>query len=181
MHLYIKTVENGWETERSMELPDDDKLLKSLLRTVKRFTTPQTAAVAEGNTTEDLLEPRPASEIFADLELVLPKPKSKSEVRTTFERQKYYGFLLVQCAGCRKTAATCARKPIDTFHCNGCGHDTSLDMLALAEFSCPGCGKEWKYKTNSEDADLVCQCVQCGTEMRARWKPKQRRYIPYDK
>ena len=43
MLICIKSRENGWETERKMELPDDEKLVRAILRSVKRHTDPPTA------------------------------------------------------------------------------------------------------------------------------------------
>ncbi len=44
MTIYIKSEENGWEVERQIELPNDEKLVKSILRSVKRrATSPETA------------------------------------------------------------------------------------------------------------------------------------------
>lgn len=37
MLIQIKAKEKGWDTLRQIELPDDDKLLRALLRTVKRY------------------------------------------------------------------------------------------------------------------------------------------------
>ena len=43
MTIYIKSEENGWEVERQIELPNDEKLVKSILRSVKRReTSPET-------------------------------------------------------------------------------------------------------------------------------------------
>lgn len=44
MEITIKSRENGWETERKMELPDDEKLVRAILRSVKRHTDPPKAA-----------------------------------------------------------------------------------------------------------------------------------------
>ena len=38
--IVIRSRENGWETERRMELPEDDGLVKSILRSVKRLGNP---------------------------------------------------------------------------------------------------------------------------------------------
>lgn len=37
MLIHIMTTEKGWDTERHIEVPDNDKLLQALLRTVKRY------------------------------------------------------------------------------------------------------------------------------------------------
>ena len=42
--MCIKSRENGWETERKVELPDDEKLVRSILRSVKRRLDPPKAA-----------------------------------------------------------------------------------------------------------------------------------------
>ena len=44
MEIIIRSRENGWETERRMELPDDEKLIRAILRSVKRHTDPPKAA-----------------------------------------------------------------------------------------------------------------------------------------
>lgn len=40
MEIIIRSWENGWETERRLELPEDDGLVKSILRSVKRRVNP---------------------------------------------------------------------------------------------------------------------------------------------
>ena len=44
MLIYIKSGEAGWEVERQIELPDDEKLVRSILRSVKRRLDPPKAA-----------------------------------------------------------------------------------------------------------------------------------------
>lgn len=44
MKIIIKSVESGWDTERVMELPEDEALVKSILRAVKRRTQPKASA-----------------------------------------------------------------------------------------------------------------------------------------
>ena len=44
MLIYIKSGEAGWEVERQIELPDDEKLVRSILRSVKRRLDPPEAA-----------------------------------------------------------------------------------------------------------------------------------------
>lgn len=43
MLIYIKSGEAGWEVERQIELPDDEKLVRSILRSVKRRLDPPKA------------------------------------------------------------------------------------------------------------------------------------------
>ena len=45
MLIYIKSGEAGWETERQIELPDDEKLVRAILRSVKRNLEPPKTAV----------------------------------------------------------------------------------------------------------------------------------------
>lgn len=40
MEIIIRSRENGWETERRIELPEDAGLVKSILRSVKRRVNP---------------------------------------------------------------------------------------------------------------------------------------------
>ena len=44
MLIYIKSGEAGWEVERKIELPDDEKLVRSILRSGKRRLDPPKAA-----------------------------------------------------------------------------------------------------------------------------------------
>ena len=53
-----------------------------------------------------------------------------------------------------------------------------LSLIHIAELWCPVCGKTWKYKTNSEQAEVTARCIQCGAEMVSRWNSKKRRYLP---
>lgn len=48
MEIIIRSRENGWDTERRLELPEDDGLVKSILRSVKRRTNPPTNAGGGG-------------------------------------------------------------------------------------------------------------------------------------
>ena len=44
MTIYIKSEENGWEVERQIDLPDDEKLVRSIMRSIKnRMAPPKTA------------------------------------------------------------------------------------------------------------------------------------------
>ena len=44
MTIYIKSEENGWEVERQIDLPDDEKLVRSIRRSIKnRRAPPKTA------------------------------------------------------------------------------------------------------------------------------------------
>ena len=36
MTIYIKSEENGWEVERQIDLPDDEKLVRSIMRSIKK-------------------------------------------------------------------------------------------------------------------------------------------------
>ncbi len=47
MLIYIKSGEAGWETERQIELPDDEKLVRAILRSVKRHLEPPKTAGAK--------------------------------------------------------------------------------------------------------------------------------------
>lgn len=49
MEIIIRSRENGWETERRMELPEDDGLVKSILRSVKRRVNPPQKAGGGGD------------------------------------------------------------------------------------------------------------------------------------
>ena len=49
MEIIIRSRENGWETERRMELPEDAGLVKSILRSVKRRVDPPKLAGGGGD------------------------------------------------------------------------------------------------------------------------------------
>lgn len=44
MKIIIKSIESGWDTERVVELPEDEGLVKAILRAVKRRTQPEVPA-----------------------------------------------------------------------------------------------------------------------------------------
>ena len=44
MEIIIRSRENGWETQRRLELPEDEGLVKSILRSVKKRTSPPAQA-----------------------------------------------------------------------------------------------------------------------------------------
>ena len=171
MLIIIRSLENGWDTERRMELPEDDGLVKSILRSVKRRVNPP--ANAGGGVIEDqelkevaLQEP--------------PEAKDKEpaeDVRTVFETG-VRGFLLIRCAGCGKEYTFNARESIRESVCRSCGHVTPLEDLAVAELRCRSCGKTWRYRTNSEEPEIACRCIGCGETMIGRWDKKLRRYLP---
>jgi hypothetical protein len=163
MLIYIKSGEAGWETERQIELPDDEKLVRAILRSVKRHLEPPKTA---GGGIEEKAPPEPAA----------PAPENKKEE----VEEGYRGFLLVKCQNCGKIYAYNARGETTESTCRECGHVTPLRMLAQALFECPECGTKWNYKTNLTDADAACRCVRCGAEMRSRWHKNLRKYVPQE-
>ena len=60
MLIYIKSGEAGWETERQIELPDDEKLVRAILRSVKRHLEPP--KTAGGGIEEKAGRPRPGKQ-----------------------------------------------------------------------------------------------------------------------
>ena len=175
MEIIIRSRENGWETERRMELPEDDGLVKSILRSVKRRTNPPTNA---GGVIENQVEEQPVAETpdTATGQTTAADPPAHVE-RTTFETG-YRGFLILDCEGCGAEYIINARQPTEESVCRVCGHVTRLEELRPAEMRCPGCGKTWRYKTNSEEAEVTARCNQCGETMTARWNGRLRRYLP---
>lgn len=97
--------------------------------------------------------------------------------RITFEAG-YRGFLILTCGACGKTYTVNAREPVTETACKACGNMTALEALRPVEMYCPDCGKTWRYKTNSEQADVSVRCISCGAAMAARWNGKLRRYLP---
>ncbi len=86
----------------------------------------------------------------------------------------------MKCQNCGKIYAYNARSETTESVCRDCGHTTPLRMLAQALFDCPKCGTKWTYKTNLLGAEATCRCIQCGTEMRARWHKNLRKYVPQE-
>lgn len=170
MEITIKSRENGWETERKMELPDDEKLLRAILRSVKRHTDPPKAA---GGGADPMIQKEAEAKEEPAEDLQQTPEAGRSE-------QGYRGFLLVRCGGCGRVYAYNARDGATESTCRECGHVTPLQMLAQASFECPSCKETWNYKTNLVEADATCRCILCGTEMRARWHKKLRKYIPVE-
>lgn len=171
MEIIIKSRENGWETERRMELPEDDGLVKSILRSVKRRVNPPANAgggvIENQEPKETVLQEQPAAEDKGPAE----------DVRTVFETGAR-GFLLIRCASCGKEYSFNAKEPLEKSVCRACGSVTQLDELAVAELRCPACGRTWRYRTNSEEPEITCRCIKCGEEMTGRWNGKLRRYMP---
>ena len=90
----------------------------------------------------------------------------------------YTGFLILTCGECGKTYTVNAREPMQETTCRACGQVTELKEMAAVEMLCPACGKTWRYKTNSEQADVTARCIQCGELMVSEWDIKLRRYVP---
>lgn len=146
MEIIIKSRENGWETERRMELPEDEGLVKSILRSVKRRIshTENVGVVEEKDLKETVIQELPAA---ADKE-------PAADVRTVFETG-VRGFLLIRCANCGKEYSFNAKEPIEKSVCRVCGNVTRLDELAVAELRCHACGRTWRYRTNSEEPEIT--------------------------
>lgn len=171
MLIQIKAKEKGWDTLRQIELPDDDKLLRALLRTVKRYEN------SGGGVTENCDTP---AELAADPEPApVPDPEPDPAAGRTVFEHGFRGFLLIRCPGCGKEYSVNAREPIQSSMCRSCGRETALEELAVAEFTCPDCGRAWRYRTNSEEPDVTTRCIKCGAQMVSEWNSKLRRYMPH--
>ena len=155
MKIIIKSVESGWETERVMELPEDEALVKSILRAVIRRTQPKASA-----------QP-PAS-----------PPEQPKMVEGTDHRAGYSGFLMLECPKCGEVRAFNPKQPVTELVCRKCGQVTELEHLAVLEMACPSCGKTWGYRTNIEEPEIVHACIACGGEMASRWDKEKHRYVP---
>lgn len=103
MLIIIKSRENGWETERRMELPEDDGLVKSILRSVKRRVNPP--ANAEG-----VIENQELKEAARQEPLPAADKEPAEDVRTVFETGAR-GFLPIRCASCGKEYSFNAKDP----------------------------------------------------------------------
>lgn len=90
----------------------------------------------------------------------------------------YKGFLLIRCSGCGREYFINAREPETESTCRYCGQVTRLENLASAELYCRKCDRTWRYRTNSEEAEVSCSCINCGEELSSQWNSKLRRYMP---
>lgn len=158
MTIYIKSKEKGWEVERRIDLPDDEKLVRSIMRSVKNHTSPPKAAGGGIEMKEPEETPSEAPEGGAP------------------EEAGYRGFLLVKCEGCGSAFAFNAKTEIRQFTCRECGRIMPLPPMAKVLFECRECGRHWTYQTNLEDAEVTNKCLNCGAVMRARWDKKLKKY-----
>lgn len=169
MEIIIRSRENGWETQRRLELPEDEGLVKSILRSVKKRTSPPAQA---GGTDKG----QPQAE-----EAQLPADAHEGQPDPVVFEAGYKGFLILSCAGCGKTYTVNAREPVHETVCNACGHVTELEEMAAVEMRCPECGRLWRYRTNSEEPEVTARCIKCGREMTSCWDKKLRRYLPQER
>lgn len=163
MTIYIKSEENGWEVERQIDLPDDEKLVRSIMRSIKnRMASPKAAGGG--------IEPKAPED--------KPEEKRQPDVQEggASEEAGYRGFLMVKCEGCGKVHAFNAKTETTQFTCRECGHTTPLVSMAKILFECPRCGRHWTYQTNLEDAGVTNRCLECGTPMVAWWDKKLKKY-----
>lgn len=207
MIIRIESIENGWATERRIELEDDQRLVQTLLRAVKRKRdadagdgSPADGAGAGGTkpcyaeapgTPEREGQSPPHAEDPGDsgakeaaqAEGGAADPPGAEKERAPGPPQPageggYKGFLLIACGGCGKVTAYNSRLGTREFVCRTCGHVTPLEALAEVEMRCRACNEAWRYKTNCTGAEVYCGCIGCGAELRARWHKKLRRYVP---
>lgn len=92
------------------------------------------------------------------------------------EAEGYKGFLLIKCEACGSVHGFCSKAPIKSSLCKSCGHETSLDGLYTASFSCE-CGEYWSYRTNLTDPLIEHSCLSCGAPMSAE-QDKNGNYTP---
>lgn len=204
MMIKIESVENGWAVERRIELEDDQKLVRALLRAVKRHreaadgeTFPVTGRAAEpleeglsGDADGPHYDPAPAlpehellqgpgAPLIRRGDAALSSPAGEGSAAPAQEGASgYKGFLLIACRDCGKVTAYNSRFETRAFTCRECASVTPLEGLAEAAMKCGACGAEWHYKTNCTGAEVYCRCVGCGAELRARWHKKLRKYVP---
>ena len=91
--------------------------------------------------------------------------------------KEYKGFLIVRCTKCGRERSFNSRAGTSEHRCIACRGLTRLKDMVEVQVRCPACGKEWRYKTNSTQAEVCTCCVNCGTEMTAVWNPTARKYI----
>lgn len=174
MLIIIKSVEAGWETERQIELPENEGLVKAILRSVKKCGQSRAAESVkevEAANESSHLDPGPPATPADKAPEVVPLE------RTVFKEPKYRGFILYRCQVCGKAYAINAHDPVSSVECKGCGSKVNLHDVVVAELQCPQCGRVWKYQTNEVGADVFVGCIQCGTKMHGEWNAKCRRYV----
>ena len=169
MKIIIEAVELGWSTRRCIQIPDDEKLLKAILGCVKRHEQKKEKEETPPFVAEPLAEEKAQAK---------PKPHAAVQKKERFEGTAYIGFLIVKCEVCGHEKAYNSRFPTRTCRCTECEHKTELNDMVEAKFECPHCKKAWTYKTNSVEAEVSVNCVECGTKMTARWN-KEKHYLAY--
>lgn len=88
---------------------------------------------------------------------------------------KYTGFLLIRCEECGDVRGFCSKKPIDTYICNECGHQTQLANMRAAYLDCE-CGRHFKYMTNETSEVITWNCLDCGREIDAMLNSRRTAY-----
>ena len=187
MEIIINSRENGWETERRLELPEDERLVKSILRNVARRKGAEGQPKQKGERPAEELCPKEPGDLpdeepnITEAEALEPEQEVRTTPETVSSAQQvegYSGFLLVDCAGCGKLFATSVRENTEEITCRSCGHSTRLAELRDVRMYCRTCKQEWRYRTNSERAEVSCSCVQCRSTLRAVWNKGLKKYVP---
>lgn len=170
MYICIETDRDGWATRWETTVQDNEKLVRALLRTVKRYRAEedgQPEAVPAAEPPEELPAAAPSEETPAEAAAEQKEPE-----------QGYRGFLLLECGQCGKMRGFNARVPIAEQTCRSCGYVTVLKDMARADLYCPTCKKMWRYKTNTTNPEISWPCVTCGTVMYSKWDKQLSRYLP---
>lgn len=138
---------------------------------IAEVITPDNSQQAEENTCVRVDEPSNS------VEHPQPPFHNRGGVKTgNDEVEGYKGFLLIKCEACGSVHGFCSKAPIKSSICKSCGHETSLNDLHTAAFSCE-CGEVWRYKTNLTDRLIEHPCLSCGAPMSAE-QDKNGNYAP---
>lgn len=112
-----------------------------------------------------------------DVEVIPPKAVEEVGQRPQeSDLHGYRGFLHLKCEHCGKVKSFMPKNPMEQYHCNECGGDTILKDMCTVLFTCPNCGKSFKYQTNRYDASFSMECVNCGSLVGIKYNSEKRSY-----
>ena len=78
------------------------------------------------------------------------------------EKQRYSGFLIVECEHCFSRQAFCHKTGIYKSKCKSCGEFTELKNMIPVYFECEVCGSTFRYNTNICSESFSHKCIKCG-------------------
>lgn len=84
------------------------------------------------------------------------------------EKQRYSGFLIVECEHCFSRQAFNHKTGIYKSKCKNCGEYTELRNMIPVYVECEECGSNFRYKTNVLSRQFSQKCISCGHMVKLR-------------